>query len=320
MTAPHSTTFTGARRLAWAAVFLLCGGPSAVLAADVSGEATLGFKHRGFYLHEGWLFRHPFAVRSWTRDDFATMYRLLARLGFDRVMNWPMFESIPAPLSAADAQALRDYRRTIDDAHAAGLEFWLAQCPNLTPPASIAAKPWKERNPYPVWKHVRLDDPAEAAAYCAHRRAMMEIVNTADGYVTIDGDPGGYAGAKPREWFSVFRADRATLDACGRAAVRQPVIPWVWCGWGTERVWGGNPNNPPERIAPFVKPSLETLAAGMPEPWLLLPGRSNRIDWANGRVNIDLAAEAGLIRRSTLFLYEAIEYEPSIQEIAAVDR
>jgi hypothetical protein len=281
-------------------------------AVGFAADAPPGFKHRGFYLHEGWLFKHPFAVRSWTREDFAAMYQLLARLGFDRVMNWPMFESIPAPLSATDAQALRDYRQTIDDAHAAGLEFWLAQCANLTPPPSIAAKPWKERNPYPVWKHVRLDDPAEAAAYFAHRRAMMEIVNTADAYVTIDGDPGGYPGAQPQAWLAVFRADRATLDACGKAAARQPVIPWVWCGWGTDRVWGGDPNNPPERIAPPVKASLDALAAGMPEPWLLLPGRSIRENWANGRVNIALAEEVGLIPRSTLLLYEAIEYEPSI--------
>lgn len=303
------------RWLAYATALLLSASTAAGFAADVPAAqpaAPQGFKHRGFYLHEGWLFKHPFAVRSWKREDFAAMYQLLARLGFDRVMNWPMFESIPAPLSETDAQALRDYRPTIDDAHAAGLDFWLAQCANLTPPPSIAAKPWKQRNPYPVWKHVRLDDPTAAAAYFAHRRAMMEIVNTADAYVTIDGDPGGYPGAKPQEWLAVFRADRATLDAVGKAAARQPVIPWVWCGWGTEKVWGGNPGNPPEQIVPFVKASLETLAAGMPEPWLLLPGRSNPPDRANGRVNLALAEEAGLMPRSTLFLYEAIEYEPSI--------
>ena len=284
----------------------------AAAAVGTAAEPATGFKHRGFYLHEGWLFKHPFAVRSWKREDFAAMYQLLARLGFDRVMNWPMFESIPAPLSETDAQAIRDYARTIDDAHAAGLEFWLAQCANLTPPPSIAVQPWKQRNPYLVWKHVRLDDPAAAAAYFAHRRAMMAIANSADAYVTIDGDPGGYGGAQPKDWLSVFLADRATLDACGTGPGKQPLIPWVWCGWGTEKVWGGDPRNPPERIVPFVKASLETLAAGMPEPWLLLPGRSNPPDRANGRVNIGLTEEAGLMPRSTLFLYEAIEYEPSI--------
>jgi hypothetical protein len=110
----------------------------------------------------------------------------------------------------------------------------------------------------------------------------------------------------------VFLADRATLDACGTGPGKQRLIPWVWCGWGTEKVWGGSPSNPPERIVPFVKGSLESLAAGMPEPWLLLPGRSNPPDRANGRVNIGLTVEAGLMPRSTLFLYEAIEYEPSI--------
>jgi len=296
------------RWLGWPAVLLVIAFATVASAAD----GPQGFKHRGFYLHEGWLYKHPFAVRSWSQDDFANMYQLLSRLGFDRVMNWPMFESMPAPLSEADAKALVDYRRTIDDAHAAGLEFWLAQTPNLTPPQSIAAKPWKERNPYPVWKHVRLDDPAEAAAYFAHRRAMMKIVNSADAYVTIDGDPGGYPGARPEEWLSVFLADRAAIDAHGTAPNKQRVIPWVWCGWGTDSVWGGNANNPPERIMPFVKAALEKLGPGMPEPWGLLPGRSNRANFANGRVNIVLTEEAGLMPRSTLLLYEAIEFEPSI--------
>jgi hypothetical protein len=135
---------------------------------------------------------------------------LCALLGLQAAQQMPPVRVLPA---AAYAKALVDYRRTIDDAHAAGLEFWLVQTPNLTPPQSIAAKPWKERNPYPVWKHVHLDDPAEAAAYFAHRRAMMKIVNSADAYVTIDGDPGGYPGARPEEWLSVFLADRAAIDA-----------------------------------------------------------------------------------------------------------
>ena len=69
---------------------------------------------------------------------------------------------------------------------------------------------------------------------------MMAIANSADAYVTIDGDPGGYGGAQPKEWLSVFLADRATLDACGTGPGTQPLIPWVWCGWGTEKVWGGD--------------------------------------------------------------------------------
>jgi hypothetical protein len=280
----------------WAACLFL------TLAPPACGE---GFKHCGFYLHEGWLYNHPFAVRSWSREDFASMYQLLNRFGFDRVMNWPMFEAIPAPLSDEDAGALREYRRTINDAHAAGLEFWLVQCANLTPRPQISAKPWKERNPYPVWNRVRLDHADEASAYLAHRRAMMEIVNSADAYVTIDGDPGGYPGAKPEDWLSVFQADRAAIDAVGVDPAHQRVIPWIWCGWGTDRIWG-------DGLAPAVRASLEVFTRRMPEPWALLSGRSHRDGWANGRINVELTAAAGLMPRATILCYEAIEFEPAI--------
>ncbi len=43
-----------------------------------------------------------------------------AAWGFDRVMIWPMLESIPAPLSAADAAAVRRFRATIEDCAGGG--------------------------------------------------------------------------------------------------------------------------------------------------------------------------------------------------------
>ena len=49
----------------------------------------------------------------------------------------------------------------------------------------------------------------------------------------------------------------------------------------------------------------------MPDPWELLPGRSAE-GHANNRINIALAAENGLLERSTLLTYEAIEFEPSL--------
>ena len=36
----------------------------AATAVASAAEPATGFKHRGFYLHEGWLFKHPFALRS----------------------------------------------------------------------------------------------------------------------------------------------------------------------------------------------------------------------------------------------------------------
>ena len=49
---------------------------------------------------------------------------------------------------------------------------------------------------------------------------MLKVVNNADAYVTIDGDPGGYPGAKPEDFLRVFLADRATLDEFGTDPAR----------------------------------------------------------------------------------------------------
>lgn len=281
-----------------------------LLAVTVFAEEP-AFRHRGFYLHEGWFFNYPFSVRTWHREDFAKMFQLLRRMGYDQVGIWPMLEAIPMPLSKNDSLALQEFRLTIEDARSTPLECWLMQCPNLTPDPSIAAKPWHQRNPYHVWRQVRLDDSAQAEPYLAHRTAMLAILNNADAYVTIDGDPGGYEGAKPEDWLKVFISDRAALDRYGTNPSRQRLIPWIWCGWGTKIVWGGNPTNPPSLIEPYTRATMELFKTAMPEPWEMLPGRSHRDGWANGRVNIALADSLGLMNRSTIFCYEAIEFEPT---------
>ena len=93
--------------------------------------------------------------------------------------------------------------------------------------------PWRQRNPYPVMRTIRYDHPTDTADYLAHRRAMIEILNNADGYVTIDGDPGGYDDAQPQHFVNVFLNDRVAIAQFGTNPARQQVIPWLWAGWGT---------------------------------------------------------------------------------------
>lgn len=276
------------------------------IASLAPGQASLpkGFTHRGFYLHTGWSYKHPFAVRSWQRKDFAGMFRLLKAMEYDTVMIWPMLESIPMPLTAADAAAVREFRAVIDDAHASGLKCWLTFTANLTTVPEIAAKPWAARNPYPAFRTIHYDRAEEAQSYREHRTALIRILNNADGYVTIDGDPGGYAGAKPEDFIAVFQSDRKAIDQFGVDPPNQAVIPWIWAGWGTKGVWA-------EPIEPFVKATLQRLRSEMPEPWQLLPARSIRDGHANGRINIRLTEQLGLLDRSTLLCYETIEFEPS---------
>ncbi len=262
-----------------------------------------GFQHRGFYLHTGWFFKHPYAVRTWTREDFAGMFNVLRAMGYDAVMIWPMLESIPMPLTDADEAEVRKFRATIDDAHAAGLKCWLTACPNLTTRAEIAAKPWPARNPYPSFRTIRFDRPDEARQYLEHRTALWRILNNADGYVTIDGDPGGYPGADPADFVRVFKNDRQAIDQFGVDPKHQTVIPWLWCGWGSSGVWQGSN----EQLEKQLRASYEKLKADLPEPWEMLPGRSME-GHANDRLNISLAAEYGLMDRSTLLCYEAVEF------------
>ena len=272
-------------------------------AAEDASVTKPAFQRRGFYLHAGWKYNYPFAVRSWKPADYHGMFQLLKRLGFNTVMLWPVLEAVPAPISPADERAVRAFRPIIEDARRCGLETWLTQAAAVVSRPEIAAKPWLERSLYAHMKTVRLDDPNVADAYLRHRAALMAILNNADGYVTIDGDPGGYPGAKPAEFLKVLVHDRLTLDRVGTHPKTQKVIPWIWCGWGTQGVWR-------EPIAPFVAASLEALKRQMPEPGELLAGRS-REGHANDRINMELVRQAGLLNRSTLLFYEAIEYEPT---------
>ena len=153
-------------------------------------------------------------------------------------------------------------------------------------------------------RQVKIDDSENCAAYLKHRASLLQILNNADAYVTIDGDPGSYPGAKAPEFVRVLKADRETINAHGERPQSQKIVPWIWAGWGAKGIWT-------EPLEPLVAPVLDALKNGMSEPWEMLPGRSIRDHWANGRVNIDLTEKAGLMSRSTLLFYEIIEFEPT---------
>jgi len=278
----------------------------------VANAQLPSFKQRGFYLHEGWYFNYPFAVKTWAKEDYSKMFHLLKLMEYSQVALWPMLEAIPAPLSKTDEIAIKKFRNIIDDAHKAELECWLVQNANLTPKSNaIASLPWKQRVPYDSWKQVRLDSVEQTHAYLIHRSKMMAILNNADAYVTIDGDPGGYPGAKPADWLKVFLSDRVTIDKFGVNPSKQRLIPWIWSGWGAGTVWGGNAWNPPVLIKPFTGATMKLFKEAMPEPWEVLAGRSHREDWANGRVNVLLADSLSLMYKTNILCYEAIEFEPT---------
>ena len=245
---------------------VVLAGPAAGRDPNGGSAAKPPFQRRGFYLHACWHFNYPFAVCTWQREDYQNMFQLLRHLGFNTVMlDGSLWECAPMLLSLSDRQALIDYRLIIEDAQKVGIETWLVQDPGVTVRPEIAVKPLRQRSLYAHMQTVRLDNPKEAEAYLKHRADAMEILNNADAYVTIDGDPGGYPGAKPSEFLKILLHDRQTIDRVGTHPKSQKIIPWIWCGWGTKGVWQ-------EPIEPFVAASCAIKQQNMPEPWELLPG------------------------------------------------
>ncbi|MCX6620689.1 MAG: hypothetical protein NTY38_06355, partial [Acidobacteria bacterium] len=244
---------------------------------------------------------HPFAVRTWEREDFAGMFRLLRHLGFNAVMVWPTPETAPMPLSAEDARTLRQYRTVIDDSHAAGLECWLAYCPSVIAKDEVRGVPWPQRSLYSSMQRLQLTNETIATAYLEHRRKVLRLLDNADAVVVIDGDPGGYPGAPVEEYIRILKSDQ-------RAVPGKPVIPCIWSGWGRDETKGGFWNEP---VNATITASLDALKREMSGAWQIMPGRSHRAGWANGRIPVALAEQAGLIERSTILCYEAVEFEPT---------
>jgi hypothetical protein len=203
--------------------------------AEDTAATTPTTKRCGFYLHGCWKYNYPFAVRSWKAADYHNMFLLLKEMGYNTVMLWPVLDAVPIPLSDADRRAVEQFRPIVDDARRCGLETWLTLC-IVTCSPEIAQKPWLERSLYAHMKTVRLDDPKQSDAYLRHRDSLLSILNNADGYVTIDGDPGGYPGAKPADFAKVLLSDRKTIDRVGTHPRTQKIIPWIWAGWGTKGV------------------------------------------------------------------------------------
>lgn len=293
----HSRTLLRFSLLLLAFVTLSAASAQVTPAAQTT---KTGFQRRGFYLHGCWVLEHPFSVRSWERQDFAQMFRLLKHLGYNTVMIWPTPETAPMPLSAEDAATLRGYRTVIDDAKATGLECWFTYCPNVISKAEVRALPWKDRSLYATTHVVRFDDEVKTKTYLEHRQSILRLVDNADAFVVIDGDPGGYPGAPVEEYLRILKSDQQAVPG-------KRIIPWLWSGWGRDparNFWAAP-------VLPPVRASLEALKKEMPGELELLPGRSHREGWANGRIPVAETERAGLMSRSTIMCYEAIEFEPT---------
>ena len=214
-----------------AGLLVACGGLllSGSAAATQPPAATPDEKIIGMYIHQHWPYRHPYAARTWTVDDYRGYAIGLKQLGFNTLMIWPLLEIMPDPLTPSDQANLEKIAQVIDMLHhELKMRAYVVLCPNIMANDQAANAPFNLRHYF--WSDVRVNpgDPAAMAKMIAWREKLVRPLAKADGFMIIDSDPGGYAGSNNREFADLLLAHRRMFD---RVRPGIELNYWVLVGW-----------------------------------------------------------------------------------------
>lgn len=252
----------------------------------------------GMYVHQHWSYKHPYAARTWTLEDWHGYLDGIHRLGYNTVMVWPVLETMPNPLTESDKANLGRISKVIDMAHDDfGMRVIITLCPNVAARDSEAAKYTFEKRPF-FHTDRRIDpgDPVELGKLIAWREELFKPLAKADGVSIIDSDPGGYPGSNDAEFVNLLRAHRGMLD---RLRTGIALYYWIHVGWQAYcdyYLTGEFRMGKQEE----VEGALKMLAKANPEPWGILSG------WGPDKWDA-----IGLHDRVISFSYGAIEGEPT---------
>src|SRR5690242_12869105 len=87
----------------------------------------------GMYMHQHWSYKHPYAVRTWTLEDWRGYVDGIKRLGYNTVLIWPMLEIMPDPLTPSDEANISKIAKVIDMIHNDfGMKASIVLCPNVS--------------------------------------------------------------------------------------------------------------------------------------------------------------------------------------------
>jgi hypothetical protein len=250
----------------------------------------------GMYIHQHWPYKHPYAARTWTLDDWRGYTGGLKQLGFNTILIWPMLEIMPDPLTPSDRASLEKIARVIDMLHREqAIRVYIVLCPNIVARNAEAAKATFETRHYFYCEE--LVNPGEAAAVArmmSWRERLVRPLRNVDGVAIIDSDPGGYPNSPISEFVNLLGEHRKMLD---RVRLGIELVYWMhagWRGWGRMYEKGKIAFNTPAEYDETVT----RLIALNPEPW----GMANGLDYAR---------KHGMADRVISFNYGRIEGEPS---------
>ncbi|MBN2578634.1 MAG: hypothetical protein JXB10_06545 [Pirellulales bacterium] len=272
---------------------LFPGGLSGIETADPPDDKKL----IGMYVHQAWVYNHPYAARTWTDDNWRGYLDGLHRLGYNLVSIWPLLETMPHPLMPSDQAKLEQHRRVIDMAHREfGMKVWIVLCPNLVANDAYARlTTFEKRSYYGSFINVNPADSQAMDAMMARCESLLKPLAEMDGVVIIDSDPGGYPNSTNQEFVDLLIRHRRLLDRLRPGAIE--LIYWSWVGWQAygryhatgEFAWGTEPE--------FLE-TLGLLKEKNLEPWGLARG-------------LEYAQKLGLESKVIHFHYGAIEGEPN---------
>jgi hypothetical protein len=286
-------------------------GPTefSVSAAADSQQNGPADKIVGMYIHQHWPYKHPYAARTWTIDNYSGYADGLKRLGYNMVMIWPVLETMPNPLTPSDAAELEKISKVIDILHREfQMQAYIALCPNVGARNEEATEFEFEKRHF-FYCDMRVDpgDPVALGKMIQWRESLLRPLAQMDGVLLIDSDPGGYAGSNNAEFVTLFGEHRKMLN---RLRPGIELYYWMHQGWeGYCRLYQtadfgshgwGTPQEAEDMLARMKR--LD------PKPWGITIHTVG--DPPNG-TNLKMAEKFGLAANALAFNYNAIEYEPS---------
>lgn len=283
--------------------FILCGLCAASVCAAwaeerASRENAMQNKIIGMYVHQHWAYKHPYAARTWTLEDWHGYLEGLRRIGYNTVLIWPIMETMPNPLTPSDAANLDKIAQVADMAHGEfGMRVFLTLSPNAGAKDDEARKYTFDQRPF-FYCDTRVDvqNPVELGKLMLWREELLRRAGKADGVFIIDSDPGGWAGATNVDFAYLMNAHRKMID---RIRPGIELYYWIHAGWESyckyyetgDFKWGSQQE---------VEDAILLLSRQRPEPWGIASGRGPEV-----------ADALGMHDRVMTFSYGVIEGEPS---------
>jgi len=263
----------------------------ATLPPDLNIIEKPSFALRGMYAHQHWAYSYPYALRTWTVEEWKKYVDILALMRVNLFQIWSMAGILPVPFSPEDEAFLRRYPPVIDHAKQNHyMEVWIGECANNMcdkrdlPPA-------EQRDYFKVETLKNPADPNQMAQLKAARGEFYKICNNADGYWVIDSDPGGWRGSPASEFVDILMMNREIINNYTKLGPKAKLVYWMWFGWGNKQQ------------SENWQDTISDLLARSPEPWWLTVAFAEH--WK-------VADRLKVTDRVIYYPYGAVEPEPSL--------